>query len=333
MPRPRRGQRKPGVLPVISMAPTSRLGHLLGIESLSRQQILGLLDKGATYAAPNAPQRHAELVGKTIITLFFENSTRTRTSFEIAARRLGADVISIATAASSTSKGETSIDTALNLEAMAPDAIVVRHSKSGAAQLLSRHLQCAIINAGDGQHEHPSQALLDAATIRAHKGELEGLEVAIVGDIQHSRVARSNVLCLTKLGCRVRLCAPHSLMPAGIDELGIVGGERRATLHYNLGDALTGADVVMALRVQTERLGETPRIADAAAYASQFGISARAMEHAKPDAIIMHPGPVNRGVELTADIADSSRSVILEQVSMGVAVRMAILSHILGDAT
>ncbi len=313
------------------MGDATRLGHLLGIEALSRQQILSLLQLAATYAAPNSPPRQTTLAGKTIITLFFENSTRTRTSFEIAARRLGADVISIATTASSTAKGETMMDTALNLEAMAPDAIVVRHAKSGTAHLLSRHLQCAIINAGDGQHEHPSQALLDAATIAAHKGDLEGLTVAIVGDIQHSRVARSNVFCLTKLGCQVRLCAPHSLMPAGIDELGVVDGERRATVHYSLQDALAGADVVMALRVQTERLGQSPRIASAAAYAAQFGISARAMAFAKPDAIIMHPGPVNRGVELTADIADSARSVILEQVSMGVAMRMAILQTLLGE--
>jgi len=305
---------------------------LLGIESLSREQIQSLLSLGTSYAAPGAPQRQTTLAGKTIITLFFENSTRTRTSFEIAARRLGADVISIATTASSTAKGETMMDTALNLEAMAPDAIVVRHSKSGTAHLLSRHLQCAIINAGDGQHEHPSQALLDAATIAAHKGSFEGLQVAIVGYLQHSRVARSNVMCLTKLGCHVRLCAPHSLMPAGMDELGVVDGQRRASLHYTLQDALTDADVVMALRVQTERLGDTPRIADAAAYAAQYGISARAMAFAKPDAIIMHPGPVNRGVELTADIADSSRSVILEQVSMGVAMRMAILHQLLGAA-
>jgi len=278
------------------------------------------------------------LRGRTVINLFFESSTRTRTSFELAAKRLSAEAINISGSSSSTTKGETLMDTADNLMAMYPDAIVVRHSFGGAAVMLANHPAfqakgCAVINAGDGQHEHPTQALLDAATIRRAKGKLENLEIAIVGDIAHSRVARSNVLCLAKLGARVRLVAPWTLIPRGIE---LIGGEvtrERVRVVTRLEEGLEGADVVMMLRVQQERFeGEAPRFPNTRELSRTFGLSERSLAFAKPDAIVMHPGPINRGVEMSSQVADGARSVILQQVSWGVAIRMAVLERaILGD--
>ena len=274
------------------------------------------------------------LRGRTVINLFFENSTRTRTSFELAAKRLSAEAINISSSASSTSKGETLIDTARNLMAMHPDAIVVRHSFGGAAAVIAKSVKAAVINAGDGQHEHPTQALLDAATIRRLKGHgatgksLEGLEVTIVGDLAHSRVARSNILCLAKLGARIRVCAPYTLIPRGIE---LIGGDltrERVRITTRLEDGLDGADVVMMLRVQAERFdGEASRFPNARELSRTFGLSERTLAYAKSDAIVMHPGPMNRGVEISPGVADGPRAVILQQVSWGVAIRMAILER------
>jgi aspartate carbamoyltransferase catalytic subunit len=311
---------------------TSPARHLVSIADLAVPDIVAYLDRADHFAAlADAPVRKlATLRGKTVINLFFEASTRTRTSFELAAKRLGADAINISSGSSSTTKGETLIDTARNLEAMHPDAIVVRHAFGGAAELLTRVVGCAIINAGDGQHEHPTQALLDAATIRKHKGRLDGLEVAIVGDLAHSRVARSNILCLAKLGARIRLCAPWSLIPRGIE---LIGGEltqERVRVLPRLEDALDGADVVMMLRVQHERFeGEAPRFPNTRELSRTYGLSERTLAFAKPDAIVMHPGPINRGVELSPQLADGPRAVILDQVSLGLAVRMAVLEHLI----
>ena len=317
--------------------PTQRFPkkHLLGIEGLSSHEIALILD-AAEAMAPLTRAKEAKatsLRGKTVVNLFYESSTRTRTSFELAAKRLSAEAINISASASSTTKGETLLDTGRNLQAMHPDAIVVRHSFGGAATLLAQTARCAVINAGDGQHEHPTQALLDAATIRRHRGAIEGLEVAIVGDIAHSRVARSNVLCLSKLGARVRLVAPYTLMPRGIE---LIGGEltrERVRVTTRLEDGLDGADVVMMLRVQHERFeSEASRFPNTRELSRTFGLSARTLGYAKPDAIVMHPGPINRGVELAPDVADGPRAVILSQVSWGVAVRMAVLERaILGD--
>jgi len=225
------------------------------------------------------------------------------------------------------------LDTARNLMAMNPDVIVLRHQAAGSCALIARYVDAAVINAGDGAHEHPTQALLDCATIRRHKGRIEGLEVAIVGDIEHSRVARSNVLALSALGARVRLCAPVTLMPRGIELIGGDQTRERVTVHHRLERALEGADVVMMLRIQSERMGgETPRFANTREYARYFGLSQRTLGHARPDAIVMHPGPINRGVEIMPDVADGARSVILDQVTYGVAVRMAVL-YLLGGGT
>jgi aspartate carbamoyltransferase catalytic subunit len=299
--------------------------HLLGIADLDADDIVQILDLGDHFL--RAPiQKLTTLRGRTAINLFFESSTRTRTSLEIAAKRLGADAINVTASASSTTKGETLLDTVLNLEAMHPDAIVVRHAYAGAPQLMAKNVECAVINAGDGQHEHPTQALLDAATIRRHKGKVDGLEVAIVGDLAHSRVARSNLLCLTKLGARVRLCAPWTLQPRGLEELGGEATRSRCTIVPRLEAALEGADVVMMLRVQTERTaGEVPRFPNPRELSRQYGLSRRTLAWARPDAIVMHPGPINRGVELAPDVADGERAVILDQVSQGVAIRMAVL--------
>ncbi|MEZ4403777.1 MAG: aspartate carbamoyltransferase catalytic subunit [Kofleriaceae bacterium] len=321
------------------MAPrSSSFGHrhLVGISDLDAAAIGVILDQADQFWATAAEpvKKLATLRGKTVINLFFENSTRTRTSFEIAAKRLGADAVNIAPSGSSASKGETLLDTAKNLDAMGPDVVVVRHAMGGAPHLLAQTLRCAVVNAGDGQHEHPTQALLDAATMRRHKGRVAGLEVAIVGDLAHSRVARSNLLCLAKLGARIRLCAPWTLLPPGLTDIG--GDETRACsrITTRLEDALDGADVVMMLRVQHERTaGEAPRFANAREFARTYGLSARTLAYAKPDAIVMHPGPINRGVELAPDVADSGRAVILEQVSWGVAVRMAVLELLAGGPT
>jgi aspartate carbamoyltransferase catalytic subunit len=262
------------------------------------------------------------LRGKTVVNLFYEPSTRTRTSFEIAEKRLSADTLSIAIASSSVVKGETLVDTALNLEAMAPDIIVLRHGSSGACHLLSRICRAAIVNAGDGMHEHPTQALLDAFTIRERKGRLAGLKVAIVGDLLHSRVFRSNILLLTKMGADVWGCGPPTLLPPGLEQLGVHPTSR-------VEEAVRDADVVMMLRIQLERMqgGFFPSLRE---YFNVFGMTPERVALAKPDAIIMHPGPMNRGVEIASEVADGPASVILDQVANGVAVRMAVLFLLAG---
>src|SRR5262245_43927000 len=306
---------------------------LLGIEELDAAGITKILDLADTFAEINTRpiKKVPTLRGRTVINLFLEASTRTRTSFEIAAKRMSADAINISGSSSSTVKGETLLDTARNLQAMAPDVVVLRHEASGGAALIARHIDAAVINAGDGTHEHPSQALLDAATIRKHKKNLAGLEIAIVGDIDHSRVARSNLYALTRLGANVRLCAPRTMMPVGIDKM-VSGAPGTVRVAYRLEEALEGADVVMMLRIQKERLGAIGLFANTREYSRYFGLSPRTLAWAKGDAIVMHPGPINRGVEMDPLVADGERSVILEQVTYGVAVRMAIL-YLLGGGT
>ncbi len=293
--------------------------HLLGIEGLSRREITYLLDRADIYAdQPRGAERLALLRGRTVINLFFENSTRTRTSFELATKRLGGDVINMQAQTSSIKKGETLIDTAMTLNAMRPDVLIVRHPESGAVQLLSEKVDCAVINAGDGSHEHPTQALLDALTIRRRKGRLEGLVVAICGDISHSRVARSNIHLLNTMGAHVRVVAPRTLLPPAIDRLGV-------EVFYDMKRGLAGVDIVMMLRLQTERMHGSfvPSIRE---YFHFFGLDYAKLASAKDDALIMHPGPMNRGVEIDTEVADDiDRSVIRQQVEMGVAVRMACL--------
>ena len=306
---------------------------LTGISHLARHEILYLLDEAEQWLALNR-QRHKRaevLSGLTIINAFFENSTRTLLSFEIAGKRLGADVVNMHAATSSVKKGETLIDTAMTLNAMRADAIVIRHASSGAVQLIADKVDCPVLNAGDGSHEHPTQALLDALTIRHALGlapgsDLNGLKVTICGDILHSRVARSNILSLTALGADVTVCAPPALMPAEIEAMGV-------TPSHDLDAALQGADVVMMLRIQQERLGDRSLFPNLREYSRTWGLDARRLERAKPDAIVMHPGPINRGVELDPTLADGPRSVIMEQVSRGVAVRMALLYLLAGGPT
>jgi aspartate carbamoyltransferase catalytic subunit len=297
--------------------------HLLGIEDLAPEDITKYLDAAERWfelCRGDSPKAN-NLRGKTVINLFFEASTRTRTSFEIAGKRLSADVINVSSSGSSVTKGETLLDTAKNLEAMRPDAIVLRHSVSGAPHFLARHVKCGVVNAGDGLHEHPTQALLDAFTIRKHKGKIAGLTIAIVGDIAHSRVARSNAHLLNKLGAKVRFAAPWTLMPkAAAETFGVEVVPR-------LDAALDGADVVMMLRIQRERLNDA-MIPSTREYSRTFGLGLRTLERAKKDAIVMHPGPMNRGVEIDDAVADGGRAVILDQVESGVAVRMAVLDHI-----
>jgi aspartate carbamoyltransferase catalytic subunit len=265
------------------------------------------------------------LRGKNVVNLFFETSTRTRSSFEIAAKVLSADSLNWTAAQSSTTKGETLLDTAKNLEAMRPDVLVVRHSASGAPNFLARHVDCSVVSAGDGAHEHPSQGLLDCFTLRERFGSLEGRTVAIVGDISHSRVARSDLHSLPKLGVKVRLCGPPTMIPLGVERLG-------ATVHHDLRTAVEGVDAVVMLRIQHERIGD-PLIPNTREYSKFWGLNARkAADWLKPDAVILHPGPINRGVELSSDVADGPRSVILDQVQNGVAVRMAILYLLAGGA-
>jgi aspartate carbamoyltransferase catalytic subunit len=304
--------------------------HLVSIADLDAAEIVRILDHGDRYwsLADEPIKKLTSLRGRTVINLFFENSTRTRTSFELAAKRLSAEAINISGSSSSTAKGETLLDTGRNLVAMYPDAIVVRHAFGGAAAMLAAGVKCAVINAGDGQHEHPTQALLDAATIRRHRGKLENLEVAIVGDISHSRVARSNILCLSKLGARIRVVAPWTLIPRGIELIGGDVTRERVRICPRLEDGLDGADVVMMLRVQHERFeGEAPRFPNTRELSRTFGLSERTLGYAKPDAIVMHPGPINRGVEVSPQVADGPRAVILQQVSWGVAIRMAVLER------
>src|SRR5210317_902566 len=299
---------------------TFRQNHLLGIEHLSPEDITTLLDLADSYADLNrGPAKHTDVLhGLTQINMFFENSTRTQASFELAGKRLGADVMNMAMQASSIKKGETLIDTALTLNAMHPDLLVVRHPHSGAVDLLAQKVNCAVFNAGDGKHEHPTQALLDALTIRRAKGRLHRLSVAICGDIAHSRVARSNIILLGKMENRVRLVGPPTLMPTGIADLGV-------EVFEDMREGLQDVDVVMMLRLQKERM-DGGFIPSEREYFHRYGLDAEKLSYAKPDAIVMHPGPMNRGVEIDGTIADDiNRSVIQDQVEMGVAVRMAAM--------
>ena len=297
---------------------------LLSIADLSSEEIYLVLDTAdAMREIAHRPiKKVPTLRGKTVVNLFFEPSTRTRTSFEIAEKRLSADTLNIAVATSSVLKGETLADTAMNIEAMAPDVIVVRHASSGACHLLARMCRSRIINAGDGMHEHPTQALLDAFTIREHKKKIAGLKVAIVGDLLHSRVLRSNVLLLTRLGAEVWVSGPPTMVPAGIERLGV-------RVSTAVDEAVAGADVIMMLRIQQERLQGAffPSLRE---YFNVFGMTTARVAGAKPDVIIMHPGPMNRGVEIASEVADGPYSVILEQVANGVAVRMAVLYLLAG---
>jgi aspartate carbamoyltransferase catalytic subunit len=298
--------------------------HLLGIAGLEPSEITLILDTADAMkeVAARPIKKVPALRGRTVVSLFFEPSTRTRTSFEVAEKRLSADTLSIATATSSVTKGETLADTVRNLEAMAPDMIVIRHASSGAPHLLARICRAAVINAGDGMHEHPTQALLDAFTIRAHKGRLAGLKVAIVGDLLHSRVLRSNLLLLSAMGADLWLCGPSTLIPAGLDRPGV-----RTTAVID--EALDGADVVMMLRIQQERM-HGHFIPSLREYFTLFGLTPARLRRAKEDVIVMHPGPMNRGVEIDSEVADGPYSVILEQVANGVAVRMAVLYLLAG---
>jgi aspartate carbamoyltransferase catalytic subunit len=297
---------------------------LLGIADLSSDEIYRILDTAdAMREIGERPiKKVPTLRGKTVVNLFYEPSTRTRTSFEVAEKRLSADTLNIAVATSSVLKGETLSDTAMNIEAMAPDMIVLRHSSSGACHLLSRICRSRIINAGDGMHEHPTQALLDAFTIRQHKQRLDRLKVAIIGDLLHSRVLRSNVLLLTKLGADVWLSGPPTLVPPGIERLGV-------HVSTSVDEAVADADVIMMLRIQQERM-QGAFVPSLREYFNVFGMTKERVKRAKPDVIIMHPGPMNRGVEIASDVADGPYSVILEQVANGVAVRMAVLYLLAG---
>ena len=296
--------------------------HLLGIRELDADEITHLLDTAETFrdVSKREIKKVPALRGRTVINLFFEASTRTRTSFEIAAKRLSADAVNISVSSSSVSKGETLLDTARNLEAMAPDCIVVRHSMAGAPHHLARMCNAPIVNAGDGSHEHPTQALLDALTIREYKGRIAGLNVAIIGDILHSRVARSNVHLLTKLGASIRVAGPGTMVPSEFAEV----VEQGLRVEQRMEDALEGADVVMILRIQRERQDAAffPSMRE---YAVHYGLHPNHLELASAEAIVMHPGPINRGIEISSEIADGGRSLILDQVTNGIAVRMAVL--------
>jgi len=304
--------------------PTFPHRHLLGIEGLSPLDMAALLDRAdeAVEVSRQVEKKKTTLRGRTQINLFFEPSTRTQSSFEIAGKRLGADVMNMSVASSSVKKGETLIDTAATLNAMRPDIIVVRHHAAGAVHLLARKVDCSVVNAGDGAHEHPTQALLDALTIRRNKGRIQGLVVAICGDIQHSRVARSNIVLLQALGAQVRVVAPSTLLPAGIDRFGVA-------VFRDMRLGLRDADIVMMLRLQRERMNGSfvPSVKE---YFRYFGLDRDKLALAKPDALVMHPGPMNRGVEISSEVADGAQSLIREQVEMGVAVRMAVLEALAG---
>jgi len=299
--------------------------HLLGIESLDPEEIVLILDTAESFAEISRREikKVPTLRGRTVVNLFMEPSTRTRTSFELAEKRLSADSLNFTASSSSLVKGETLIDTARNIEAMAPDFIVMRHQMSGAAHFLARYCRSSIINAGDGSHEHPTQALLDAYTIRQKKKRIAGLKVAIIGDILHSRVVRSNIFLLRKLGAEVVLAGPPTLMPLEVGRLGV-------KVTHSMREALDGADVIMMLRIQMERQGKGyfPSVRE---YYNLFGLTEERVALAKPDAIIMHPGPINRGVEIESKVADGAYSVILDQVTNGVAVRMAVLYLLAGE--
>ena len=306
-----------------------RRRDLLGIRHLSAEEIIGILNTAENFREINSREikKVPTLRGKTVINLFFENSTRTRTSFELAAKRLSADAVNISIASSSVTKGETLIDTAMNLDAMSPDCIVVRHGSAGVPHQLAKVSKAAIVNAGDGANEHPTQALLDAMTIRERKGSIAGLEVAIIGDILHSRVARSNIHLLTKLGAKVRVAGPKPLVPNDFAFL----VENNLEVCPNVETAIENADVVMILRIQSERQDSAffPTLRE---YSIHYGLTNERLELAKKDAIVLHPGPMNRGIEIASDVADSSRSLILDQVKYGVAVRMAVLYLATGGA-
>jgi aspartate carbamoyltransferase catalytic subunit len=302
-----------------SRPPLFKPQHMLAISDFSPIEIAAILDLAQHYAEHGKALSPAQkvLTGQTQVNLFFENSTRTQSSFEIAGKRLGADVMNMAIATSSVVKGETLIDTAMTINAMHPDYLVVRHQSSGAVELLAQKVSCAVLNAGDGQHEHPTQALLDALTIRRHFERLEGLTVAICGDILHSRVARSNIYLLSRMGARVRVVAPSTLLPSGIASFGV-------EVFRNMADGLRDADVVMMLRLQLERMSGAfvPSLRE---FYQFYGLTEEKLAYAKPNALVMHPGPMNRGVEIDSSVADGTQSVIREQVEMGVAVRMAVL--------
>jgi aspartate carbamoyltransferase catalytic subunit len=293
--------------------------HLLGIEGLSASDILVLLDlaEEAIEVSRQVEKKRSTLRGRTLINLFFEASTRTQSSFELAGKRLGADVMNMSVATSSVKKGETLVDTAMTLNAMRPDIIVVRHAQAGAVHLLARRVDCSVVNAGDGAHEHPTQALLDALTIKRNKGRIAGLTVAICGDILHSRVARSNILLLSALGARVRVVGPSTLLPAGIERMGV-------EVFRDMKSGLKDADIVMMLRLQRERM-QGGYIPSPKEYFRFFGLDEEKLSVAKLDALVLHPGPMNRGVEIDSSVADGPQSRIREQVEMGVAVRMAVL--------
>jgi len=297
--------------------------HLLGIRGLSPLDIEDLLDRAdaAVAISRQAEKKSAILRGRTQINLFFEASTRTQSSFELAGKRLGADVMNMSVASSSVKKGETLIDTAMTLNAMRPDILIIRHQSAGAAALLAQKVGCSVVNAGDGAHEHPTQALLDALTIRRAKGRIGGLVVAICGDILHSRVARSNILLLNALGARVRVVAPSTLLPSGIADMSV-------DVCHTMQEAVKDADVVMMLRLQRERMTGS-FVSSVREYFHYYGLDAAKLAHAKPDALVMHPGPMNRGVEIASEIADGPQSVIQEQVEMGVAVRMAVMQALM----
>jgi aspartate carbamoyltransferase catalytic subunit len=299
--------------------PHFRHRHLLGIDALSPFDIEALLDLAdeAVEVSRQIEKKKTTLRGRTQINLFFEPSTRTQSSFEIAGKRLGADVMNMAVASSSVKKGETLVDTAMTLNAMRPDIIIVRHHAAGAVHLLAQKVDCSVVNAGDGAHEHPTQALLDALTIRRNKGRIGGLVVAICGDILHSRVARSNIILLQALGARVRVVAPATLLPTGIERFGVEP-------FTDMREGLKDADIVMMLRLQRERMNGSyvPSVKE---YFRYFGLDEEKLKLAKPDALVMHPGPMNRGVEISSEVADGAQSLIEEQVEMGVAVRMAVL--------
>jgi aspartate carbamoyltransferase catalytic subunit len=303
-----------------TLAPILQTGHLLGIEGVSPAEIGALLDLAETYVSLNraVDKKSATLRGRTLINLFFEASTRTQSSFELAGKRLGADVLNMSVKTSSVSKGETLVDTATTLNAMRPDILVVRHQDSGAAELLSRKLDCCVVNAGDGSHEHPTQALLDALTIRRRRGGFEGLLVAICGDVLHSRVARSNIHLLAKMGARVRLIAPRTLLPADAERFGV-------EIFHDMREGLKGVDIVMMLRLQLERMAGA-FVPSTREYFRFYGLDREKLKHARPGALVMHPGPMNRGVEIDSEVADDIEvSLIQEQVEMGVAIRMAVL--------
>ncbi len=299
--------------------------HILDMDHLSADDIDYILTTAESFKEISSRpiKKVPTLRGNTIINLFFEPSTRTRLSFEIAAKRMSADTFNISASTSSTTKGETLIDTARNISAMHPDIIIIRHSFSGAPHMLSQYVNAAVINAGDGTHEHPSQGLLDLMTVREHKGRLDGLKVAILGDILHSRVAHSNMLGFTRMGSQVFVHGPGTLIPPGLDQLGV-------TVCVSMKEAVEDADVVMTLRIQKERQDD-PLLPSLREYAAHYGVTAEVASWAHPDALIMHPGPINRGIELMPDVADGPQSVILEQVTNGVAVRMALLYLVMGN--